>query len=78
MRNPINFQRSLEAFYNKTVGTIMPKSMKQEKSQKPRYKKGRREKGYQDLLIEEGCMDFSQYLGPITQHREMILHINSA
>lgn len=56
----------------------MPKSMKQEKSQKPRYKKGRREKGYQDLLIEEGCMDLSQYLGPITQHREMILNINSA
>ena len=53
------------ALYNKTVGTVMPKSMKQGENQKLKYKNRRRETVYQDLLIEEGYMD----LAPVPQHR---------
>lgn len=44
---PINFQRGLKAFFNRTLETIILKSIKQERSQKPKYKK--RRKGEKDI-----------------------------
>ena len=64
--NLVNFQRRLEALYNKTAGTVISKSMKQEENQKLKYKnRRRREKVYQDSLIEDRYMD----LAPVPQQR---------
>ena len=63
--NLVNFQRRLEALYNKTVGAVMPKSKKQEENRKLKYKNRRRETVCQDLLIEKGFM----HLAPVPQHR---------
>ena len=63
--NLVNFQRRLEALYNKTAGTVISKSMKQEENQKLKYKNRRREKVYQDSLIEDRYID----LAPVPQQR---------
>lgn len=79
IQTSINFQRRLEAFYTKTGETIMPKSAKQEKSQKPRYKKGgRRGKGHQDLWSKGSYRNSSQYLAPnsLGRREKMIMYLS--